>query len=496
MKRSDCQQSVPGKLPKGTPVIHGPVSEPCIVPQRPGILAVQETPAPAKTVTRPSPEYHPLPEPQPIPVKPRPEACGCFPPHPPRPMPPCPSPTPEPCVIDTSMKDINIVGVGEVSVKRKDDFLTRTFEVSVDMSKKADKTYVDSGLAKKADKTYVDAELAKKVDKTYVDAELAKKADKSSTVSDVAYDSTNKKITKTINGTTTDVVSAATLKTDMALNNVDNTSDANKPVSTAQQAALDEKLDMDGDGKDVTVTFSEASTRANIGTGEKLSVLFGKIKKWFSDLGTAAFRNVPASGNASSTEVVLGSDTRLSAGASAVQDVTVDGASVVNASTKVAAVPNASTSAKGAVQLVGSIGATVASENNKAATEKAVRDAINDLDSEVTSSDGTNVQVKVTQTDGKITGVSIVTDNTMGRGEGTFTEGNIPAFDEDGNIIDSGLSVESSIQGIADADGTAFEITDNIACIPTAVEGSVIDPETKETLCGNLGLVTIATIEL
>lgn len=60
-------------------------------------------------------------------------------------------------------------------------------------------------------------------------------------VKNVAYDSTNKKITKTINGTKSDVVSVATLKTDMALNNVDNTSDTDKPVSTAQQTALDLK---------------------------------------------------------------------------------------------------------------------------------------------------------------------------------------------------------------------------------------------------------------
>ena len=42
----------------------------------------------------------------------------------------------------------------------------------------------------------------------------------------IAYDSTNKKITKTIDGTTTDVVTAATLKTDMSLNNVENKSSA------------------------------------------------------------------------------------------------------------------------------------------------------------------------------------------------------------------------------------------------------------------------------
>lgn len=182
-------------------------------------------------------------------------------------------------------------------------------------------------------------------------------------------------------------------------------------LANTANTGLENKLDKTGDGKDVTVSFTEASARANIGTGEKLSVMFGKIKKWFTDLGTAAFKNVPASGNASSTEVVLGSDTRLSAGASAVQDVTVDGTSVVNSS-KVAVVPNASTSAKGAVQLASSIGATVASENNKAATEKAVRDAINALDSNKTSTDGTNVQVKVTETDGKISAVNITADNT------------------------------------------------------------------------------------
>lgn len=45
--------------------------------------------------------------------------------------------------------------------------------------------------------------------------DISGKADKSATVSNVAYDTTNKKITKTINGTTTDVVSVATLKTDL-----------------------------------------------------------------------------------------------------------------------------------------------------------------------------------------------------------------------------------------------------------------------------------------
>ncbi len=51
--------------------------------------------------------------------------------------------------------------------------------------------------------------------------DISGKADKSSTVTNVAYNSTSKKITKTINGTTSDVVTVATLKTDLALSKSD-----------------------------------------------------------------------------------------------------------------------------------------------------------------------------------------------------------------------------------------------------------------------------------
>lgn len=68
-------------------------------------------------------------------------------------------------------------------------------------------------------------------------------------VSSVAYDTGNKKITETINGTTSDVVTVSKIKTDMnleksdvGLSNVDNTSDLNKPVSTATQTELNKKV--------------------------------------------------------------------------------------------------------------------------------------------------------------------------------------------------------------------------------------------------------------
>lgn len=62
-----------------------------------------------------------------------------------------------------------------------------------------------------------------------------------------------------------------------------------------------------GDASNVTAAFTAASTRANIATGEKLSVLFGKIAKWFSDLGSLAFKNTVAKSDlASDVQTSLG----------------------------------------------------------------------------------------------------------------------------------------------------------------------------------------------
>ena len=38
--------------------------------------------------------------------------------------------------------------------------------------------------------------------------------------------------------------------------------------------------------------FTEARTRENVTNGDKVPVLWGKVKKWFADLGTAAFCKV------------------------------------------------------------------------------------------------------------------------------------------------------------------------------------------------------------
>ena len=56
---------------------------------------------------------------------------------------------------------------------------------------------------------------------------------------------------------------------------------------TAEQIGLDKVPNVTTNNQ--SPTFTEATTRANITSGEKLSTLFGKIKKFFADLKTVAF---------------------------------------------------------------------------------------------------------------------------------------------------------------------------------------------------------------
>lgn len=163
-------------------------------------------------------------------------------------------------------------------------------------------------------------------------------------------------------------------------------------------------------------------------------------------------------------------------------------------------IQSATTSQSGVVQLAGSIGSTVSSENNKAASEKAVRDAINALDAEKTSTDGTNVQVKVTETDGKISGVSVTTDNTENKNNKVSswsatttdtnypseklvkdsldgkadkvsgaTAGNFAGLDANGNLTDSGKNENSlsvleatKLTTARNIDGVSFDGSANI----------------------------------
>lgn len=70
--------------------------------------------------------------------------------------------------------------------------------------------------------------------------------------------------------------------------------EAGMPINKAYlqpiEDGLNDALEKTGDGKDITVTFIEATTEADIASGERLSVMFGKILKKFKNIisGTTA----------------------------------------------------------------------------------------------------------------------------------------------------------------------------------------------------------------
>lgn len=86
-----------------------------------------------------------------------------------------------------------------------------------------------------------------------------------------------------------------------------------------------------GNASNTTVAFTTASTRANVTTGEKLSVLFGKIAKWFSDLKALAFKDSVSdsdiSGTIGDSHIASASTWNSKASGTHTHSVTVNGVS-------------------------------------------------------------------------------------------------------------------------------------------------------------------------
>lgn len=93
--------------------------------------------------------------------------------------------------------------------------------------------------------------------------------------------------------TSTDVVFNSEGKNvDELLNNksnADHNHDDKYYTEIEMDTKLNVKLDTTGNASNVTNTFTQATSRANLTTGEKLAVSLGKIMKWFADLKTVAF---------------------------------------------------------------------------------------------------------------------------------------------------------------------------------------------------------------
>ena len=78
-------------------------------------------------------------------------------------------------------------------------------------------------------------------------------------------------------------------------------------VSDAEKQKWNGKLDSAGDIANAKVSFSQAATRANINTGETVSTISGKLKKWYADFKTIVWtgsysdlENKPTLGSAAS----------------------------------------------------------------------------------------------------------------------------------------------------------------------------------------------------
>lgn len=128
-------------------------------------------------------------------------------------------------------------------------------------------------------------------------------------LTDVNYNATQKKITKTSLAGTSDVVTIAKIKTDLelakadvGLGNADNTSDVDKPISTATQNALDGKKDKQAAVSDPTasgtgVTFIDSisqDTQGVISPHKRTVQTFGAASS--ESAGTAGLVPQPTAG--------------------------------------------------------------------------------------------------------------------------------------------------------------------------------------------------------
>lgn len=123
----------------------------------------------------------------------------------------------------------------------------------------------------------------------------------------------------TVDASAQAIANLATAAT-VGLGNVSNTSDASKPISTATQAALDAKAAESHTQAASTITglatvatsgaYTDLSGRPSLAAVASSGVYTDLTSR--PTLGTAAPLDVPATGDASATQVVKGSDSRLS----------------------------------------------------------------------------------------------------------------------------------------------------------------------------------------
>ena len=151
--------------------------------------------------------------------------------------------------------------------------------------------------------------------------------------------------------------------------------------------------------------------------------------------------------------------------------------------------------------------------------------ALDELEADVTSSDGAHVQVEVIESEGKITEVHITTDTTetvdnkitswgtptndqypsaklvddtkadkVTVAPGEDPTGHVPELDNEGNLEDSGINADDLVTDVRIDGEVDSLVVDHVATIPKAEPASASTSST--TVNSEWGVVTIATMEI
>lgn len=183
-------------------------------------------------------------------------------------------------------------------------------------------------------------------------------------------------------------------------------------------------------------TFAEASMRANIATGEKLSVLFGKIQKWFGDLKALAFKD-----KAAKTDLEDDVQTSLDKADKALAAPATMSANKwlrtdEYGNVALSDLPNAGTGSRGVTYLVDSYTRT---DTDKAVTPKALNEVYKMIPSDIPSASDTTPKAPGTAAAGSETayarGDHVHPNEVFWATYGTTTYAEIKAAHEAGKTI-------------------------------------------------------------
>jgi len=124
-----------------------------------------------------------------------------------------------------------------------------------------------------------------------------------------------------------------------------------------------------------------------------------------------------------------------------------------------------------------------------------IKAAIDALDSDATSVDGKNVQVKVTETDGKITAVNITTDNTVNSGDvANAIEDAISELD--GSVVaETGFYVKSVTEADGKISGTT-EVLPSLAEVKETGKPIVAVSEDKGQVAASVGTINAGFVNI